>query len=202
MQWISLFCNRNLGEFSGKIMKYEVKIDFSKKIKFLSVVYCCLEGLLRQFLLKVNQLRYLEGKKSDHDPEFHQNRESQIRQPKIPKTWKIMQKIKKFIFFKNVYYTTGDVSGGCYEGFRVFKSSFPMIIFVEHFLRIFLLESDQKIWGILGIFGNSTMFRRVYLRAQGEFEALTTCVVMPLTWSLRIINFYETIFCQKKVTGW
>ena len=67
-----------------------------------------------------------------------------------PENMKNHAKNRKTYFFKNVYYTTGDVSGGCYEGFRVFKSTFPMIKLFEHFLRIFLLQSDQKISGILG----------------------------------------------------
>ena len=49
-----------------------------------------------------------------------------------------------------------------------------------------------------GIFRNSSNFERLYLRAQKELEARTTCVGQPWTWFKRRNNFHEKIISQKK----
>ena len=46
---------------------------------------------------------------------------------------KIMQQIEKRIFSKMFTTLPETCLGGCYEGFRVFKSSFPMINFLNTF---------------------------------------------------------------------
>ena len=69
----------------------------------------------------------------------------------------------------------------------------------EHFWQKSLRECYQKIRRILGFSRNSSDFDDLYLRAQGELEARTTCVRKAWTWSSRKIKKFEKIFSQKKV---
>ena len=132
-----------------------------------------------------------------HRKKKHRWLTAQISWLKLTKSWKCpndekyIEKMTFFDFSNFVLISLGGVWGisqGTKNVWETSKIDFHWSIF-RQFLVDFHWFSCYIDLEILGFSRNSPNFDRLYLRAQEELEARTTCVVKPRTWSLWKINF-------------
>ena len=131
-------------------------------------------------------------------PKFQKPIKIKICKMRIMKNTRKMSKNRKFefslILSLVIYYAVWGCFPGVWRLWNYFLTS-------ETVFQGFPWNSCTNDTGFPGISRNSPKFEDLYLRAQEELEARTTCVGEPRTWSFRKIKKCWNIFSEKKVTA-